>query len=339
MRPTPYHEQFYAPDPWDTSLHAMMYNASVASARERVISEGERPFATLTRGGSAPRFTTLAGRASSIGTFGHVWYDTYQFHLLDAMEHAIANARSAGELASIYMEFIPDGYLYNLMYDMAMGEGSGGMVNPRFARRWLPWDLEISDQLDPGGAQRVRVFMAAASRRASTLPELATSPLAQWLAQNEAYMLAVLERGERSSGPCHVYECPRASCGGGNAEHDAFATHVTGNANELVVNTPEGISCQFDGEEVARPGQLWEVKTHHEFLTDLGMVRRGMSASVLAAILRLESQRARCAFAANRCGYQYAYAFDDCVVASAFRSQWGNIPPVYYRQFGTPRPC
>jgi len=157
---------------------------------------------------------------------------------------------------------------------------------------------------------------------------------------NEAHALSNVGQRERSQGPCNVQQCPRASCGGGNAEHDAFATLVThGNPNELMVDTPEGISCQFDGEDLQQPGLLWEVKTHHEFLTDLGMLRRGMSASVLAAILRLESQRMRCMFAASRCGYRYQYAFDDCVVARTFRAQWGNVPPVFYREFRLPRPC
>jgi hypothetical protein len=82
-------------------------NASAA----RALRELERPVATLDRGGTPPHFITVLPErigqytGQTGGTF-HVKYRPHRFHILDAIEYAVAQAKTTEELNDVRARYI-----------------------------------------------------------------------------------------------------------------------------------------------------------------------------------------------------------------------------------------
>jgi hypothetical protein len=318
----PYHQQYAMPDRFDNSWHAMMWRASEQASADRAIWAGEQPRATLQRGGTAPGFTTVSGRGQTMIATGRVvTYDQRRFHILDAIEHEVSRANDDNDLSAILMRYLPDstitrGLLIDQLLDRhRTGYGRYDPVQPFVFRLF-----DISPDLDPGAAVRMQVFATAVRTRVATAPQLSRQPMARRIAES---LLA--EPPEQRQGPCHARDVPRL---GGHAGHDAYALRVTGSRFDHQVDTPEGLSCTFDGLDPHN--QLWEVKTGYRFFSEANIIWSPDVPRFHELFLSLEAQRARCSFVAARCGYPYAYAFDDEEVAASMRSLWGGVPPVYY---------
>lgn len=318
----PYHQQYAMPDRFDNSWHAMMWRASEQAAADRAIWAGEQPQASLQRGGTAPDFTTVVGRGQAmIGTGRVVSYDQRRFHILDAIEHEVARAGTDDDLAAILMRYLPDSlFTRALLVDQLLdrqrtGYDRYGLVQPFTFRRF-----DISPDLDPGAAVRLQVFATAVRTRVAAAPQMRRQPMARRIAES---LLA--EPPEQRQGPCNARNVPRR---GGHAAHDAYALRVTGSRFDHQVDSPEGLSCIFDGLDPHN--QLWEVKTGYRYFSEANIIWSPDVPRFHELILDLEEQRARCSFVAARCGYPYAYAFDNEEVAAFMRTQWGGVPPVYY---------
>ena len=183
----------------------------------------------------------------------------------------------------------------------------------------LPFDFVMSPDLDPQGEERLRVYALAVRQRIAAAPEIRTSPLA------EPYADALLpEEVERRPGPCRTRHVSRL---GGHPRHDQFARHVTGSDQDFRIETPEGIACTTDGLDPHN--QTWEVKTGYRYFSETNIIWSPDVPRFSALIGQLEEQRARCLYVTSRCGYPYAYAFDNEEVARFMQDMW-DIPPVFF---------
>lgn len=322
--PAPMHQIYAPPASHDNSLHALMWRASERSAAERAIFQGERPFATLERGGSAPDFVSDAGQGQSmIGSGRVVTYRRRHYHVLDAIEYEVGRARSDRDLSAVLTRHLSDSWLtYGLALTHLL-EGGSTYRNPALGgAHYFFRPYEIGPDLDPRAERRLQVFSRAVAVRLAAAPEMRRQPLARAIAEN-----LLLTPPDERQGPCDERPVPRR---GGHARHDAYATHVTGSGQDYYVGTPEGIACTFDGQD--RHGQVWEVKTGYRYFSEAGIVWSPDVPRFHEMILGLEEQRMRCTFVASRCGKPYAYAFDDPEVAASMQIQWGGVPPVYHIQ-------
>ncbi|MDO9498773.1 hypothetical protein [Falsiroseomonas sp.] len=320
----PYHQRYAQPAPHDNSFEAMMWRASERSAMDRAVMQGEVPHATLRRGGRAPDFTTDTGLAQQamIGTGATVTYRQMQFHILDAIEYEVARAETDDDLRRIVSDYLPDSlFARSLLVEQVLLDRARGYAQPfgtgvlRIRRQF-----RIPSHLDPRAEQRMQVFSAAVAARTAAAPRLARGPLAQAVARN-----LMVAPPDEQPGPCNARDVPRL---GGHDRHNAYALHVTGSRSDHQVSTPEGISCTFDGLDPHR--QLWEVKTGYRYFSEANIVWSPDVPRFHDIILGLEEQRMRCTFVAARCGYPYAYAFDNPEVARFMQVQWGGVPPVLH---------
>ena len=311
----PYH-QLYAPPPdWDHSLHALMYRASVQREREAAILDGQTPYATLSPGGAPPSFVTDGPTQSAIGEGYHVSYTTRQFHILDAITYEVGRANTEADLERIVSSYLADTILGRALLTERYIV-SRGRIGPVYVFR--SWRLPVN--LDPEGERRLGAYARAVGARVATAPLLRQSPLAARYAD-----MLLIDRVQQQPGPCRTRNVPRR---GGHARHDEYARHVTGSTEDFEIGTPEGLVCVTDGLDPH--GQTWEVKTGYRYLSDSGIIWSLEIPRFTELIAVLEEQRARCVYVTARCGYPYAYAFDDAQTADFMRRQWSNLPPVYY---------
>jgi len=320
--------QRYVPDPRDLSLWELWERARRARDPDSARAELELPTATIEPGGSAPDFVTVGPTryvdVQAAETF-RVYFHPHEFHLPDAIQYDVSRATSADHLRGIYRAYFPDSLL-NLP-----GSPSGDTENlaEKSTRiRRLPYPGLISDLrgIDPGGVNRMRAFVAAGRVNPSVSAELnkilgAPDELASPTPPKE--------------GPCLERLVPR-----GTSEHDRYALQVSGSQHEYHVKSPEGLWCRSDGRDARNPRLLWEVKTGHDWASEAGLSSGLLHIPYFHRdrVMRLEKQRADCLAVAARCGYSYAYAFDDEAVAKAVKRLWGNLPPVFFVHFGPSPP-
>ncbi|MCR1024515.1 DUF4157 domain-containing protein [Cellulophaga baltica] len=341
--PVPYHQRYAPPPSHDNSFHAIRFRASVANARDQILYDLERPVATLERGGtSRNRFITLGNprrhQYIAEGHGGNITYTPHHFHILDAIEHAIDIANTEREILLAIIENIP-GYYSKLLH---LNPRAGGLVTFPIGPIVSTFGFNIfPENLDPGGISRMTVLMSALVTKVQAQPELLRrSQILAALIEAEDF---ALEGRSRRQGACSFRN---VSNRGGNQAHDIYASTVAADRgygyqnDELEVQTPEGISYAFDAYN-PNYRDVWEVKTKHEWTSDAGMPRAPFMPRFDERIVRMDFQRLRGLYVADRCGLRFKYAFDNCDVALGMRNQWNNIPPIEYIPFiGEPRvPC
>lgn len=318
------------------SFYKMYERAKQAPNYDAARDELERPVATLDRGGAAPDFVTVSPKEESVpikselaGEAGNITvrFKPHWFHILDAIEYDVANvytgintAFSKLELMGIYAAYFPDSFrelALNFANVVALPQTQRD-AESRTRIRKHGFVVFQPSFIDPGGVARMTAFRAAAKRDPKVM-----EALKEILGQPHE-LPDKPEPGMR--GPCEGKEVPR-----GSSDHDKYAFHVTKSPYEFHINAPNGIHCRSDGRDAQDPTLLWEVKTLHDWVTEAGLSRGSLhSTYIQERVMRLEAQRAECLEATKRCGYKYAYAFDDETVARTMKKYWGNVPPVHF---------
>jgi hypothetical protein len=103
---------------------------------------------------------------------------------------------------------------------------------------------------------------------------------------------------------------------------------------DFEVTAPSGLKCAFDGLDTNDPTVVWEVKTKHEWSTPHGITSGIFNPRIQEAIAKMESQLERCLGVAQRCGYQYRWAFENKSAAEFMQLLWRGRVDVVHR----PRP-
>jgi hypothetical protein len=343
----------------DESFDEMYERARKAPDYDAARDELERPVATLTRGGAAPAFVTVTPKTQSVAIAGgpalgagniNVTYQPRRFHLLDAIEHDVQAVNSSAELLDVFRAYFPESVL-KFGGTIAGSARSGATVS-------LQRHIEFKPQsLDPAGVARTAVFLPAATKRSRDNPNVSTDYLAKTLIkeweQHEENMNEQRRKrmlADDQGNPCSTKEVDRK---GGDADHDAYATKVTGADKDFQITAPDGkTQCTTDGREpeFVSPKSVWEVKTRHEWATSYGIpgaifapyfsgppTSGAKPADAAGAkddpgrIMKIEEQRSRCLDVTKRCGYRYSYAFETKEAADFMKQHWASGPPVFHR--------
>ncbi len=138
------------------------------------------------------------------------------------------------------------------------------------------------------------------------------------------------EENARSQGPCRERAIPPPHKGG-DKDHTAYATQVSGSESDFEISAPGGPKCAFDGRDTTNPRIVWEVKTRHEWSTPQGIASDIFNPNIQHAIMNMESQPARCASVAKRCGYEYWWAFENKDAADMLALLWSGRVKVVHR--------
>jgi len=326
----------YAPPPTGSLADIQQRIQSASDVAEAKLL-AELPMATLEVGGADPDFIFTKGtRTQTLATDYQPWpsftYRVRYFSVLDAIDYDVKKVNTENQLKAVYSTYFPD-TMYTkwglastgpTSYYAQLNLGSVSTVLGKLSFEDRP--VYKPKSFDPGAVGRTAVFLAAARERAKAVPQLTGWELFKQIAKSD---LDVTIQNKPKAGPCQEGSRPRA---GSHPDHDAYATHVTGSADDYWIRTPEGLECNTDGRDVNDPRRLWEVKTGHEMFGATVQTGGALYAPyVQNRLYRLEAQRERCSAAARRCGYNYAFAFDVESVADYVRQVWGNNPPVHYR--------
>lgn len=326
----------HATPPSPHSLRGRIEAHRRAQTAEDLKSEMELPASTTQRGGSAsnnfqeekPKETTSAATESGTVT---VQYTPTVFHMLDAMEADIGRAQSSEDILDIYLAYFRDSAAI-----LAPRSTSGTRLRFRTYTDKITMFSVPPEQADSDGTQRTTVFVTAVKRRTDIDPKLSTD------ATFEAIIRGLLEfevqqqqaaaaRLGQNQGPCQTRPIPRK---GGDKNHDDYATEVTGQNQDFEVTAPGGLKCAFDGQDTNDPKVVWEVKTKHEWSTPQGIPSGIFNPRIQDAILKMESQLERCNGVAQRCGYQYKWAFENKSAAEFMSVLWKGRVVVVHRPRG-----
>ncbi|MFZ1425834.1 MAG: DUF4157 domain-containing protein, partial [Geminicoccaceae bacterium] len=312
--------------PSDDLYEAFERGSRIMADENDATAEGEFPRATLDRGGSPPDYISQGPPGAAQTPTGTVHFRTRRFHVLDALEAATRQARTLADLAQVVSTYIGDSQRGRILVAQIAGTESFAKPENGQLRLLTLWGGGAS--ADPGGTRRMELFATVAE------PLAAAKPIAATLAQYKTWADQIHVRVKRVEGDCTF--TPIRPHAGGNARHNAYATHVTGSQDDVHVRTPEGIVAQYDGIDPNR--QVWEVKTRYGYLRELQVVvdLDNRYRRFTQIIDELEEQRARGVYVAARCGLKFAYAFDDKAVAMFMGRQWGGIPPVHH--YAAPAP-
>jgi hypothetical protein len=323
----------HAAPPSPYSLRGRIEAHRRAQTEDDLTFEMELPASTTQRGGSAaanfqeekPKQTTSAATQSGTVT---VQYTPTVFHMLDAMEADIARAQTSEDILDIYLAYFRESAAM-----LAPRATSGTRLPFRTFADKIPLFHVPPEQADPDGTERTTVFVTAVKRRTDIDPKLSTDAtleaIIRGFLQHEAQQeQAVTARLGQNQGPCQTRAIPRK---GGNKDHDDYATEVTGQNTDFEVTAPGGLKCAFDGQDVKDPKVVWEVKTRHEWSTPQGIPSGIFSPRIQDAILKMESQLERCKGVAQRCGYQYKWAFENKSAAEFMSILWRGHVVVVHR--------
>jgi hypothetical protein len=282
---------------------------AVRLERLRAQAEGQIR-ATLERGGDPSHGFISVGANERTDMIGNerVTYVPQWFHILDAIEFEIGQARTAADLLRIYRFYVKDPL-----------QGPEPLLAPFFNADELP-------ARDPHGRLRMEVFLSSATKREASLLRQIREELK---AGERDALKSLVKKARETKGPCQAIHVPRR---GGDDIHNRFADLVTGRTTDFLLAAPGPIATYTDGLDSRDPNLVWEVKTRHQFLAEWALPGNIFAPRVQDAIMDIEAQRQRHMVVSARCGFRLAYAFDVLEVAEFFRRTWGNNPPVYHRQ-------
>jgi len=300
-------QRYAEPSPWDESFEAALARANIRSAIERMRLQEERPLATLERGGTAPDFITEHGkrRFEWIGGpagGGAIWVRVRQFHVLDAIEAAVAKATTEEDLQRIADLYFPGVGLANRMVDLAAGRPNPLPLPP-------PSFVLLGDEpvylpaFDSRAVARIEAFQNAVDKRSQQVPALAQSRL-------------VPRRMRR--GGCLVE--PIAPLGD-DPVSSVYCSIVTGSpySYKITVLSPTGTRTNKWAEADSLRGNTWyECKCGYE-----GLLKSWKERAVLE---KLDKQVLNHVDIARTCGFDYRYIVSSKYMADLLRSRWfGNV--------------
>lgn len=291
----------YAPVP-SNSLAEIAERAEMNQRRSESVREGERPVATLERGGSPPDFITVSGRSSSIGEFGHVFYNTYAFHILEAIEYEVGRANTERELEEVLQTYITPNHPILLLQRR--------FPILRFQSPIIP------EWLDRGAEVRLRVYTEAVARRARQVPAL------------QRITRAAPQRASDETTRRRCTVTP-ASGLGNDPLATLFCQAATNSLFEYRVTSPTYGGATFDA---MRGNTLFECKCGYRSLVRAHGQARGFAALQLD---RMDEQVRRHLRIANDCGLQYRFMVSNPELADILRTRWSDVT-VLEHQF---EPC
>jgi hypothetical protein len=308
----------------------------------------ELPQATTDRGGkAADQFLEKRPRThADIATTGvggkmRYYYTPTVFHMLDALEDDIAKAGSGDDVLEIYLHYFPESIA-------RLSPPTGAQIS---GVRYRPWPSRVGGGIglhpeiaDRDGSARTAVFLNAARKRtdADTALDMSFRAIIKGLNQFEARQEASEEeRWRRRKGPCREREINR---GGGDPDHNAYATFVSGSDKDFEVTAPADLDpdrpqtgievphrMAYDGRDTKNANIVWEVKTRHEWASSPDIGGAIFSPYIQERIVRAEEQLARGRAVARRCGYEYRWAFENADAADFARKKWGHLIRVEHR--------
>jgi hypothetical protein len=303
-------ERYAEPSPWDDSFEAALQRANIESEIERMKLQEERPLATLDRGGTAPSFIT------EHGTRRYVWIGgprgggsmqvrVRQFHVLDAIEAAIAKANTEQDLQGVADSYLPGVGRANRLIDQAAGKPVPLVpISPLYVPSVPLGDEPVyPSNFDPGGAARIDTFQTAVGKRAQQAPALAKSRL-------------IPQRTRR--GGCRVE--PIAPLGD-DPVSQMYCSMVTKSpyAYRITILSPTGAPTNRWAEADSLRGNTWyECKCGYEEL-----LKSWRAPGVLE---KLDHQMLNHVDIARTCGFDYRYIVSSQNMADLLRQRWfGNV--------------
>jgi hypothetical protein len=229
--------------------------------------------------------------------------------VLEAIEYEVGRAESHDDLARVMARALGtpsrNPYTGKLEYPL-----------PRPGDTLLTFDLPTWDPTtDPGGVARLDVFAAALEKRITSVPSLATSPIAEELLPRK-----------RRRGRCTV---TRTLPLGFDPLASIYCEFVTGfvSAFEYRVTSPTGDYANFD---VMLGNTVYECKCGY-----LGTARDYRSSDPRRRALaertlrdRIDEQMLRQRRVAEDCGLTIRYVVSNEEFASVLRERWGMHPVV-----------
>ena len=305
----------YVPDVADDSFEAALQRAAIKDYAERERLRAERPVATLERGGRPPTFITVAGTrqhsywGGPSGMNHTITVSVRKFHVLDAIEHAVGQAKDEGDLQAVADEYLPLTGLVNEAISLSRGRGNftQGRVRSPVWRIWWDEPLYVAG-FDPRAEQRLRVFETALRARAAQVPSLAQSRLMP---------------ESRRRGGCRIE--PIASLG--DDPMSVLYCHIaTGSPHsyKITIETASGAATQRWAEIDSLRGNAWyECKCGYEALLSGAARGDGVARGVLD---KLSKQVLNHVEIARTCGLEYRYIVSSERVAERLRNEWfGNV--------------
>ncbi len=328
------------------SRGSRLYGAALQAARLRYRLEST-PRATVDRGGSAPDFVTVSPKPEyydvtrddafvwdQLPQGSRVQYTPRYFHILDAIDHDIDTSTSDDEDIGVALSYVPE-LLPEPTVRYVVGPPqlprtykmpSGPIVHPRlpdgavFPR--IVYDIDLPSTLN----DRVGELLEAEKRRARRRQKIADRAARKAELEEAEKVVGVDEREE---GPCTSTKVPPPEDNAYQVKHNEFARHVAETKGfgkvrtELRWETPEGVRYDFDTYNPKRLTEVWEVKTAHEWVSDTGLATAPERIKGFKdRIARLDRQRLRGIYVANRCELNFRYAVDNCELYTGLRQQW-----------------
>jgi Domain of unknown function (DUF4157) len=331
------------PQPGTTEyLERRLQQAREYASIEQAHFDLELPVATTDRGGTSAKQFLEQGRMTHTDVMiegvgnRRVVYTPTVFHMLDALADDVAKAASGEEVLDVYVAYFPDSVATPAPVVQAQNA------------RYRPWPSKVGslnlhpESADPGGTARAAVFVEAVKKRAdvgkSAEPTL-KSIIAELLVFEARQSAAEEERNRRVQGPCRAREVNRK---GENADHDAYAKTVTGADKDYEISMPADESRRtatgggsrtiaFDGLDSMNPKLVWEVKTGHEWASEHVIGSAIFAPYIQERLQKAERQLARGLAIANRCGYEYRWAFENQAAADFFATLWRGRVKVVHR--------
>jgi hypothetical protein len=321
----------YMPDPNDNSTDNLVQLKARENKRAWKQAQLEIPILTTEPGGEAPGFISVEpGGYYEDHQIGRIYFERKKFHLLEKIEHDFSKADDSNQLLAVW-NYYQDWFKNTAKFCKEGEPDFDPIIYSKYMMYYVPDNINVM--------QVRRQVVDAMQRRIQVIKEK----------QHKLNVLKVLQEAEefalqgqeRTQGACDTKLVPRK---GGDPLHNQFAAHVAGlkgafaTANaETEVTTPEGVSYTFDVLN-SKAHQAYEVKTRHQWGGDVGIGGTLYWPGFIDRAMKLDFQRLKGLYVANRCGLDYRYVFDSCEAALGMRKQWSNIPPIEYIPFpGKPR--
>jgi hypothetical protein len=304
-----YQEPIWIPDQFDNSIDAMLQRGAIRDYAERQRIKAELPFATLARGGKAPKFITeqgtrtvtwLGGPAGG----GSVTARVRRFHILDAIEHEVSQANNEADLHAILERYMP---IVALLDDaISLSQGRTRLRTTQAPMQFLFDQPIIHDSIDPRAATRLKVFEEAVNKRAQQVPTLTASRL--------------IPKSQRRKG-CRIEPISPL----GDDPMSVLYCHIaTGSpySYKITIEGADGKATQRWAEIDSLRGNTWyECKCGYEAL--LTGASRGQKVAN-AVLDKLDKQVLNHVDIARTCGLEYRYIVSNNTVADILRSRWFN---------------
>ena len=310
----------YVPPP--RSLKEAMDRQARRSKAMRDIAEAERPVATLERGGSPPGFVTTDAIAEGMWSWGQRRHRVRSYHVLDAIEYEVSQARSERELERILRRHTGAALVDvqgRIHLEPFEEEERGPLPLPLLEP--LPDQALYKPGFDPGAQARMKTFKEAVEKRgARSFPGLQNIPgFVQLIGpprrRGRCLIAPTVPLGETLDPVGHLY------C--------ADVLKVGGDFEWLVAVPGEGQWAVFDA---LLGDAAYECKCGYAAVAEnersTSSRRQRYAARDLAAFdVQMRNQDNVC----RACGLKLRWYASDSGVAALLNERWGGSPPVIHQ--------